>query len=244
VDGTVVVCEALRQRGEVPDFCIVGEPTSVQRTGDMIKNGRRGTMSGKLTVKGVQGPHRLPAPRPQPDPSACPGTGGAGCRRMGRRQHLLSADHLAGQQHPWRHRCEQHHSGPCGRRLQFPLLHRVHAAEPAAAPDPRCCDATGSTLNWPGRWEACPFLTTPGDAGRRGADGHSGRNRNRDAALHHRGAPATDASLRKSARRSLSWARPTPTIHMIDEHVVVSDIEPLKNIYRRVLENLHAGLPA
>jgi succinyl-diaminopimelate desuccinylase len=44
VDGTVVVCEALQsQRGEAPDFCIVGEPTSVQRTGDMIKNGRRGT---------------------------------------------------------------------------------------------------------------------------------------------------------------------------------------------------------
>src|SRR5512139_2850709 len=55
VDGTVVVCEALKARGERLDYCIVGEPTSVQRTGDMIKNGRRGTMSGKLTVKGVQG---------------------------------------------------------------------------------------------------------------------------------------------------------------------------------------------
>lgn len=55
VDGTVVVVEALRQRGEAPDFCIVGEPTSVERTGDMIKNGRRGTLSGKLTVQGIQG---------------------------------------------------------------------------------------------------------------------------------------------------------------------------------------------
>eukprot|EP01041_Mallomonas_annulata_P016914 gene16914-35087_t len=55
LDGTVVVCERLRQRGERLDWCIVGEPTSVERTGDMIKNGRRGTMSGKLTVKGIQG---------------------------------------------------------------------------------------------------------------------------------------------------------------------------------------------
>jgi succinyl-diaminopimelate desuccinylase len=55
VDGTVVVCEKLKTRGDAPQFCIVGEPTSVERTGDMIKNGRRGTMSGKLTVKGVQG---------------------------------------------------------------------------------------------------------------------------------------------------------------------------------------------
>ncbi|MFZ9335959.1 MAG: succinyl-diaminopimelate desuccinylase, partial [Burkholderiaceae bacterium] len=55
VDGTVVVCERLKARGERLDWCIVGEPTSVQRTGDMVKNGRRGTMSGKLTVKGIQG---------------------------------------------------------------------------------------------------------------------------------------------------------------------------------------------
>ena len=54
-DGTVVVCKRLLARGEVLDYCIVGEPTSVNQLGDMIKNGRRGTMSGKLTVKGVQG---------------------------------------------------------------------------------------------------------------------------------------------------------------------------------------------
>jgi succinyl-diaminopimelate desuccinylase len=55
LDGTVVVCKELVARGETPQFCIVGEPTSVHQTGDMIKNGRRGTLSGKLTVKGVQG---------------------------------------------------------------------------------------------------------------------------------------------------------------------------------------------
>lgn len=55
VDGTKVVVERLRERGEALSWCIVGEPTSVQQTGDMIKNGRRGTLSGKLTVKGVQG---------------------------------------------------------------------------------------------------------------------------------------------------------------------------------------------
>ncbi|HOP91358.1 MAG TPA: succinyl-diaminopimelate desuccinylase, partial [Ottowia sp.] len=55
VDGTVVVCNVLKSRGERLDYCIVGEPTSVARTGDMIKNGRRGTLSGKLTVKGIQG---------------------------------------------------------------------------------------------------------------------------------------------------------------------------------------------
>ena len=54
-DGTVIVCNMLRERGEQIDYCLVGEPTSGAALGDMIKNGRRGSMSGKLTVKGVQG---------------------------------------------------------------------------------------------------------------------------------------------------------------------------------------------
>ena len=55
IDGTVKVCEYLKQAGETPDFCVVGEPTSVAAFGDTIKNGRRGSMSGKLTIKGKQG---------------------------------------------------------------------------------------------------------------------------------------------------------------------------------------------
>ena len=54
-DGSVQVVEWLRAQGIAPDYCIVGEPTSVQQLGDMIKNGRRGTLSGRLTVQGVQG---------------------------------------------------------------------------------------------------------------------------------------------------------------------------------------------
>ena len=55
VDGTVKVVEALAARGETIDCCIVGEPTSSERFGDVIKNGRRGSLSGRLHVKGIQG---------------------------------------------------------------------------------------------------------------------------------------------------------------------------------------------
>ena len=55
VDGTVKVVEKLAAAGQSIDYCIVGEPSSVERLGDMIKNGRRGTLSATLTVKGVQG---------------------------------------------------------------------------------------------------------------------------------------------------------------------------------------------
>ena len=66
IDGTVRVVEALKARGETIDFCIVGEPTCVARLGDTMKNGRRGSLSAKLTVRGVQGhvayPHLVKNP--------------------------------------------------------------------------------------------------------------------------------------------------------------------------------------
>ena len=66
IDGTVRVVELLQERCEKLDYCIVGEPTSVTQTGDMIKNGRRGSLSATLTVIGIQGhiayPHLLKNP--------------------------------------------------------------------------------------------------------------------------------------------------------------------------------------
>lgn len=55
VNGTAKVVEALKERGELLDYCIVGEPTCSDKLGDTIKNGRRGSLSGNLTVKGIQG---------------------------------------------------------------------------------------------------------------------------------------------------------------------------------------------
>ncbi len=55
VNGTVRVVDALRARGEALDYCIVGEPSSVTMLGDTMKNGRRGSLSGELLVRGVQG---------------------------------------------------------------------------------------------------------------------------------------------------------------------------------------------
>ncbi|HLX80160.1 MAG TPA: succinyl-diaminopimelate desuccinylase [Burkholderiales bacterium] len=55
LDGTAKVVETLKKRGETMDYCIVGEPTSVDALGDTLKNGRRGSLSGRLTVRGIQG---------------------------------------------------------------------------------------------------------------------------------------------------------------------------------------------
>ena len=55
INGTRKVLDWLRQRGEVLDACVVGEPTSAASLGDMIKIGRRGSMTGRMVVEGVQG---------------------------------------------------------------------------------------------------------------------------------------------------------------------------------------------
>lgn len=72
-DGTVKVVEMLAARGEKIDCCIVGEPTCVSQLGDTIKNGRRGSLSGRLTVKGIQGhiayPHLVRNPIHQAAPA-------------------------------------------------------------------------------------------------------------------------------------------------------------------------------
>jgi succinyl-diaminopimelate desuccinylase len=66
LDGTVKVVEKLKARNELIDYCIVGEPSSVDLLGDTLKNGRRGSLSGKLVVRGVQGhvayPHLVKNP--------------------------------------------------------------------------------------------------------------------------------------------------------------------------------------
>jgi succinyl-diaminopimelate desuccinylase len=68
-DGTVRVLDWMRERGERPDFCVVGEPSSSARLGDMIKIGRRGSLTGRLTVTGVQGHVAYPQRADNPIPA-------------------------------------------------------------------------------------------------------------------------------------------------------------------------------
>ena len=72
VDGTVKVVEALRARDERPDYCIVGEPTAAERLGDTVKNGRRGSLSGHLVVRGIQGHVAYPQHARNPVHEAAP----------------------------------------------------------------------------------------------------------------------------------------------------------------------------
>ena len=88
-DGTVVVCERLQARGERLDYCIVGEPTSVDATGrhDQERPPRHDV--GPADRQGRAGPHRLSASGEEPDPPGGAGAGRTGGGEMGRRQRIL-----------------------------------------------------------------------------------------------------------------------------------------------------------
>jgi succinyl-diaminopimelate desuccinylase len=247
LDGTVVVCERLKQRGERLDWCIVGEPTSVERTGDMIKNGRRGTMSGRLTVKGVQGHIAYPHLAKNPIHLAAPALaelaattwdggnaffpptswqisnihGGTGASNVIPGTVVIDFN--------FRFSTE---STPEGLQQQVAEILARHGLLPDS----------GFDLAWTlgGR----PFLTPPGtlvEAVRAAILAETGIT----TELSTTGGTSDGRFIAQVCPQVIELGPPNATIHKIDEHVAVADIEPLKNIYRRTLDNLSslAGSP-
>ncbi|UCU97287.1 succinyl-diaminopimelate desuccinylase [Acidovorax radicis] len=238
VDGTKVVVEQLTARGERLDYCIVGEPTSVERTGDMIKNGRRGTLSGKLSVRGVQGHIAYPQLARNPIHQALPALAELAA---------ISWDQGNDFFQPTSWQISNVHGGTGATNIipgevvvdfnfRFStestaegLKQRVHAV----------LDRHG--LEYDLRWTlgGQPFLTTPGelvDAVQRAIHAETGVT----TELSTTGGTSDGRFIAQVCPQVIEMGPPNATIHKIDEYVVVADIEPLKNIYRRTLENLHA----
>ena len=236
VDGTVVVCEALRQRQEKLDYCIVGEPTSVQRTGDMIKNGRRGTMSGKLTVKGIQGHIAYPQLASNPIHLLAPALA-----------ELVSMEWDQGNDffQPTSWQVSNIHAGtgvgnviPGQVVVDFNFRYCTESStESLQQRLVQVLDRHG--LDYALDWiiGGLPFLTTPGplvDAVRSAVREECGIETERSTT----GGTSDGRFISQICPQVVELGPPNATIHKIDEHVCVADIEPLKNIYRRVLEKL------
>jgi succinyl-diaminopimelate desuccinylase len=239
-DGTVVVCRELQARSEHLDYCIVGEPTSVERTGDMIKNGRRGTMSGKLTVKGIQGHIAYPHLARNPI-------------------HLLAPALTELTQTVW----DQGNDFFPATTWQVSNIHggtgasnvipgtvvvdfnfRFSTESTAQGLQQRMTDILSSHglqtgLDCDLAWTVGghPFLTRPGtlvDAVRQAIHDETGL----DTELSTTGGTSDGRFIAQICPQVIELGPPNATIHKVDEYVAVADIEPLKNIYRRVLENL------
>ena len=241
LDGTVVVCEALKSRGEVLDYCIVGEPTSVNRTGDMIKNGRRGTLSGKLMVKGIQGHIAYPHLAKNPIHELAPALA-----------ELVAIEWDKGNDFfpPTSWQVSNIHGGTGASNIipgqvvvDFNFRFSTEST-PESLQQRLEAVLAKHRLDYDLKWTlgGRPFLTPPGtlvQAVQAAIRAETGL----DTELSTTGGTSDGRFIAQICPQVIELGPPNASIHKIDEHIAVADIEPLTAIYRRVLENL-AALPA
>ena len=236
VDGTTVVCEALKARGQRLDWCIVGEPTSVERTGDMIKNGRRGTLSGKLRVKGIQGHIAYPQLARNPLHDLAPvlaewvaTTWDQGNDYFPPTSWQVSNIHAgtgAGNVIP----------GECVVDFNFRFC-TESSVDSLKSRITEVLDRHGVEyeLNWV--LGGMPFLTPRGDF----VDVVQGAIRDVagiETELSTTGGTSDGRFIAQICPQVIELGPPNASIHKINEHVAVADIDPLKDMYRRILERL------
>lgn len=235
-DGTVVLCEKLKARGEHLDFCIVGEPTSAEELGDTIKNGRRGTMSGKLIVKGVQGHIAYPQLARNPIHLAAPALA-----------ELVAEVWDQGNEYylPTSWQMSNIHAGTgasnvipgeavidfnfrfCTASTAEQLQQRVHAI------------LDKHQLQYELKWTigGQAFLTPAGQLSQALSSAIMAETGIKTS-LSTTGGTSDGRFIAKICPQVIEFGPPNASIHKIDEHIEVRHIEPLKNIYRRTLENL------
>ena len=126
-DGTLKVMETLASRGETFQYCVVGEPSSAVKLGDTVRIGRRGSLSGIMTIRGVQGHVAYPLAGRQSDPRAREVRCRDDARADRRGQRALSADDVSDGQRVKRCRRAERRAGRAQVPVQSALLERLDA---------------------------------------------------------------------------------------------------------------------
>jgi succinyl-diaminopimelate desuccinylase len=237
-DGTVVVCRLLEERGEQIDFCLVGEPTSAGTLGDMIKNGRRGSLSGCLVVKGVQGHIAYPQLARNPIHQAAPALA-----------ELVAEQWDGGNEYylPTSWQMSNIHAGTGASNvipgeLTIDFNFRFSTASTPEGLQARVhAILDRHELEYELKWtvSGLPFLTPRGtlsDAVSTAIFAETGVQ----AELSTTGGTSDGRFIARICPQVIEFGPPNASIHKIDEHIEVRFIDPLKNIYRRTLENLLA----
>jgi succinyl-diaminopimelate desuccinylase len=235
-DGTVAVVERLAARSEAIDYCIVGEPTSVEQVGDTIKNGRRGSLSGRLTVRGVQGHVAYPQLARNPVHELAPALAELTAEIWDQGNEFFPATTL--QISNIRAGTGALNVIPGACEVDFNLRFApVSTAESLMARIESILRR--HQLEFDLQWTvgAQPFMTRRGELSEalaRAIEEITGR----PTQLSTTGGTSDGRFLAAICPQVIELGPPNATIHKIDESVRVADIEPLKNIYRRTLELL------
>ena len=239
IDGTAIVVQALAERGEEIDYCLVGEPTCVKRLGDTIKNGRRGSLSGHLVVHGIQGHVAYPHLARNPIHDVAPALAelatarwDAGDADFPPTTYQVSNIHAgtgAGNVIPGQ--CEVDFnlrfapvSSPESLRMKVEAVLRAHRLE--------------YELHW--TVGAQPFQCAPGrllDTLSAAIESTVGIKPTRSTT----GGTSDGRFLATICPQVVEFGPPNATIHMVDERVALTDIDALKEIYRRTLAGILTG---
>jgi succinyl-diaminopimelate desuccinylase len=238
VDGTVLVCERLEERGEAIDYCLVGEPTSAHVLGDMIKNGRRGSLSGHLVVKGVQGHIAYPQLARNPIHQAAPALAelAAEVWDEGNEYYLPTS---------WQVSNIQAGTGATNvipGHLTIDFNFRFSTASTADSLQARVhAILDRHNLDYELAWTLSgqPFLTPRGTLSQAVCEAIHAET-GVDTELSTTGGTSDGRFIARICPQVIEFGPPNASIHKIDEHIELRFIEPLKNIYRRTLENLLA----
>ena len=236
VDGTVAVCRVLQARGQRLDYCVIGEPTAETQTGDTIKNGRRGSLTGRLTVKGVQGHIAYPHLARNPIHMVAPALA-----------ELAGIEWDKGNDYfpPTGWQISNIHGGtgagnviPGSVVIDFNCRFST-ASTPETLQQRLEAVLRSHQLDYSLEWTlgGKPFLTPAGvlvDAARHAIAEMTGLQ----TQLSTSGGTSDGRFIAPICPQVIELGPPNASIHKVDEHIALADMAPLSAIYRRILELL------
>jgi succinyl-diaminopimelate desuccinylase len=236
VDGTVKVVEALRERREDIHYCVVGEPTSVDALGDTIKNGRRGSLSGHLIVRGIQGHVAYPHLARNPVHLFAPALAELAAERWDDGDAFFPATTFQVSNIRAGTGASNVIPGTC--EVDFNLRFApVSSAESLMQRIEAILAHHGLDVELKWTVGAQPFSTPPGAlseamaAAIRAVTG-------RETQLSTTGGTSDGRFIASICPQVVELGPPNASVHKIDEHIAVADLEPLKDIFRGTLERL------
>jgi succinyl-diaminopimelate desuccinylase len=235
-DGTAKVIDTLQARGEQIDYCIVGEPTSIDKLGDTIKNGRRGSLGLGLTVHGVQGHVAYPHLADNPVHRALPLL-----------DEMISVQWDKGDEHfpPTTLQISNAQAGTGATNVIPSDFHIELNLRYSPASPPEHIKSTiekliekhkiKATLTW--KDSARPFITQPGsltNAMQKSIKMVTGNN----AKLNTGGGTSDGRFIAPACEQVIEFGPTNATIHQINEHTSCDDLNTLTDIYKNLFEQL------
>ncbi len=236
INGTVKVIEWLEQRGEKIRWCVVGEPSSSQRVGDVIRNGRRGSLNAKLIVRGVQGHVAYPEKVRNPIHLAAPALAELSAEQWDNGNQFFPATSF---------QISNIHAGSGATNVvpgELEVLFNFRFSTESTETQLRERTETilkkhqlDYTIEW--ALSGAPFLTAEGDLVE--ATQHAIKHiAGIDTELNTGGGTSDGRFIAPTGAQVVELGPVNATIHKIDEHVVVDDLDKLSQMYEHIMQRL------